>query len=141
MDGLLDIAIPDPVSFWPPGPAWFVVAAVILIGVAFLMWLRWQTWKRHAYRRAALEQLEGTRTVHEINQLLKRVALVSYDRSDVAGLSGSEWMTFLGNTGGHFDDNHGVLLAAGYQKIADPTHSGLDSLVAAARAWIRNHHV
>ncbi len=141
MDDLFDIVTPDPVSLWPPGPAWFLVAVVILIGVAFLVWLRWRKWRRNAYRRTAIEQLEGIRTVHEVNQLLKRVALVSFDRSNVASLSGSDWIAFLRNTGGRFNDNHGVLLAEGYRKITRPTLSGFDSLVAATKAWIRNHHV
>ena len=147
MDDLFDIVIPDPVSLWPPGPAWFVLAGLIVAGVAYLVWLRFRKWQRDTYRRTALEQLDTIHTISEISLLLKRVALVSYDRRKVAGLAGTAWIEFLRSTGGRFDDHDGRLLAAAYQnpttdKSADPAPPAhLDSLVSAARAWIRNHHV
>jgi hypothetical protein len=147
MDDLYDIVIPDPVSLWPPGPAWFVLAGLILVGIACVVWLRYRRWQRDAYRRTALEQLDTTHTIPEISLLLKRVALVSYDRREVAGLAGTDWIEFLRNTGGRFADDDGRLLAAAYRNPATDRGANtvspppLDSLVSSARAWIRNHHV
>ena len=146
MDGLFDIVIPDQIPLWPPGPAWFVLAGLIVVGITFIVSWRYRKWQQNAYRRTAvrqLEQLEEIRSARGINELLKRVALVSYDRSVVAGLAGSEWMTFLRNTGGRFSDDDGALLLAGYRKaeVADVAALHLDSLVSAARSWIRHHHV
>jgi hypothetical protein len=157
LDKLSDIVIPDQVHLWPPGPAWFVVAALVIIALAFFGWRQVLKWRRNAYRRAAVNEIDlilhlghgrsqGAAVASEINQVLKRVALVSYDRRLVAGLAGTEWIEFLQSTGGRFADAQGMLLASVYQNPGATGETGetqdqIVSLVSVSRKWIRGHDV
>lgn len=154
LDRLADIVAPPPVPGWPPAPGWYVVAglaAAALVALAIQEFLRW---RRNAYRRAALRELEeliasarkDPAQWGELPALLKRVALAAYPRQAVAGLSGEPWLSFLDQTGGspRFASGPGRLL----QSLAyDPQacrRSSPESLTAAAdavRAWIHDHRV
>ena len=115
MDGLNDILIPDSVPLWPPGPAWFVLAIALL---AALLWLGWRKYRRYlhnAYRREAIAAVDRVVVrsrdsdrspadlTNELSDILKRVAIVSFGRLEVADLSGARWIDFLNRTGGQFD--------------------------------------
>ena len=59
-------------------------------GIAFL-----RKYKANAYRRAGIALVENAKTARELSVILKRVALVSFDRESVASLYGKEWIKFL----------------------------------------------
>ena len=111
LSDLRDWHLPDPVSWWPPAPGWWLLAGLILLG----LWLairggrRWR--RQSSSTRAALRQLDALgkalardgdqrRFVVGVSQLLRRLALVRFPREQVAGLSGDAWLGFLDATGG-----------------------------------------
>jgi len=98
LQNLRDIAEPAPVPWWPPAVGWWILFAV---GAAFAMWLAigmWQRWRANAYRRAALRELQSATGSVEIAEILKRVALCAFPRTDVASLSGNAWSDWLRET-------------------------------------------
>ncbi|MGE5152963.1 MAG: DUF4381 domain-containing protein [Bdellovibrio bacteriovorus] len=109
--GLRDWHLPEPVSWWPPAPGWWLVAglSLILMAVAARWWRARR--RRTAPLRAALSELaalrsgregerDGRRFAAQISGLLRRLALVLYPREQVAGLTGPAWLAFLDRTGG-----------------------------------------
>lgn len=106
---------PDPVSWWPPAPGWWLLALLIL---GLLTWVTvWAVgaWRRRrlarAAPRAALDELAALRAAlarngdaaafaRGLSRLLRRFALARYPRRAVAGLSGEEWLAFLDAHGG-----------------------------------------
>ena len=101
---LRDIHLPEPVAFWPPAPGWWLVLGAAL-GAAALVWA-WRGRRRASLRAAASEELlalefaylEGrdpTNLAVGLSGLLRRVALMKFERGDVAALHGEEWMAFL----------------------------------------------
>lgn len=152
LDRLVDIVSPPPAPWWPPAPGWSVVAglaAAALLAVAVKELLRW---RRNAYRRAALRELETLVAAAktdparwtELPSLLKRVALVAYSRYDVAALSGEPWLAFLDETAGShtFTAAPGqTLLSLAYdpQSVRRRTPEELVKTADAVRAWIRVH--
>jgi len=105
---LRDIHLPEPVAFWPPAPGWWLVLGAAL-GAAALVWV-WRGRRRASLRAAASEELlalefaylEGrdpTNLAVGLSGLLRRVALMKFERGDVAALHGEEWMTFLASAG------------------------------------------
>lgn len=126
LPGLRDIHPPDPISWWPPAPGWWLVATILILIWAvtlrfFLCWIR----KKKLYRAALLELniLEAGYKAHkdahylaaEISSLLRRVCLSpSFPRTQSKQsnnlqdnnsklFSARSWLAFLmriHNTGG-----------------------------------------
>lgn len=148
LDQLDDITEPPPVSMLPATPAWAVLALVLLAALALAL----RAWHRHrrrtAWRRAALAELRALAPGLEAGEptalaalqtLLRRVALATAPRAQVAPLAGDGWARFLADTG--FGAPAGALapdLAAAPYRPA-PRFDGAAAL-AAARAWIRRRH-
>ena len=108
MDQLRPMQLPDPVSWWPMAPGWWLLLVLIIASVWGLLWWlrrRWEDPRRYAL--AELKNLQACYSSEErdqaallthCNQLLKRTALTLYPRHDVASLSGDAWITFLLNS-------------------------------------------
>ena len=154
LSGLRDWHLPDPVSWWPPAPGWWLLAGLLLAGVWFASrW--WRRWPRQgAGTRLALRELAGLnaalvtdgdarRFVAGVSQLLRRLALVRFPREQVAGLSGSDWLTFLDATGGGTGFTQGpgrILTESAYRPEVVHT-AGFDPepLSRLAAGWIRTN--
>jgi len=158
LQNLHDIVVPDPVPWWPPAPGWYVLGAVILAALIWLLW-RWiEHWKTTAYRRAALAELnqlsvrslqanDRLNAVRDLNVLLKRTALAFWSRTEVAGLSGEQWLEFLDRTGGTnaFSQGPGRLLPnVSYAKPHahnDFSENQVADLMETAKRWIKMHKI
>jgi hypothetical protein len=153
---LADIALPPPVSWMPQTWGWAVLAAAI---VALLGWMVVRSARRYAanrYRREGLSELdriearladdgERGKALAAIPELLKRVALAAWPRTEVASLSGSSWVAFLrahGGTAGFPDDAARLFDDLEYRSHA-PSMSADEarSIVSALRNWIEGHVV
>jgi Domain of unknown function (DUF4381) len=140
---LADIVLPPPIPWWPPAPGWWILGAGCLAALAIVVVAAIGHYRRNAYRRVALAELSSIKqndpgAAAAISTVLKRVALVAYPRSDVAGLTGARWAAFLDRTGGASDFTAGP--AAG---LAGAVQGGGlangDAIVAAARRWVQRH--
>ncbi len=133
---LHDLALPPPIGPWPATIGWWILAAGVGLALIVLAVHLAMAWRRNAYRRAALRELERTETAGELAALLKRTALAAFPRAEVAGLTGTAWRDFLMRTGG-------TGLAAGLTDIALGARPADPALLRAARtearAWIRRH--
>lgn len=127
LSDLRDIHLPDPVSFWPPAPGWWI-ALILLMGLIPLSIWAFRKIRIPKAFRTARHELQGLRESYAANQqdltltvglsrLLRRYAIAVYGREHVAGLTGQHWLTFL-NEKGHtnqFTDGVGnVLVSAPY---------------------------
>jgi Domain of unknown function (DUF4381) len=108
---LRDIHLPGPISWWPPAVGWWLLAALVLVGLALYALRYYQS--RH--RRVALKSLRRVRTALEqgvepvvclqnVSTVLRRFAMTTAarDRSaelpadqDVPGLIGQRWLAYL----------------------------------------------
>jgi hypothetical protein len=156
VEGLRDIALPDPVGVFPLAPGWYLLAALV---VALAAWAVHVFLKRRAaglYRREALAELEsitaaldgkGGRTVlaARLPALLKRVALHIEPRSKVASLSEARWLEeldrFYGGDG--FTKGPGrflpVLAYGSAAAVSGMPRAEIDALVRLSREWIARH--
>lgn len=152
---LRDIHLPEPVTFWPPAPGWWVLLLLVLIGLAFLY--------RHAiaaifqrrklaavlkrldralqdYTDAAMDESSrnqaGLEFLAKVNILLNRVVLDIHDNEGGVHLTGSAWLEFLDREGATtaFSDGPGSILADGiYRRRFDADANALHAL---ASEWI-----
>ena len=154
---LRDIVEPTPIPWWPPAPGWYVVLALLSAGLCLGVFLWLRRWRAGWYRRAALAELEQLavdpalrqtpgKFVCEIQELLKRTALVAYPRAQVAALTDTRWLEFLERTSGlhEFTSESGRrMVDAVYAPGAanNLTSADTDSLVQLSRTWIERHRV
>lgn len=136
------------VGWWPPAPGWWVLLGMLLLLLLGMALFLWRRYRRNAYRRQALRQLQAiqaqyrqdgdsSRCIAAVNALLKSVALVAYPRRDVAASSGREWLAFLN---GALDPAE--QLESGFVDVIYNPHSrgpDLEQVQHSARSWIRRH--
>ena len=106
---LLDLQLPDPVSWWPPAPGWWLLVLIPVAALLIFLFARRYRNRRpqRRYRQGALNELdfhfqhfqrdnEAAVFVQALSGLLKRVALQTDDAERVAFLSGAQWGEYLG---------------------------------------------
>lgn len=139
-----DIQLPPDPPLWPLAPGWWLLLALLLIAFSLLA-LHW--YRRGALRRAALRELEQLRLRYQsdgndavlamgLSTLLRRLALSRDPRTQVAGLSGDEWLAYLDIRGG----TKGFSAGEGRRLLTTPYGGGgeadVDALLALVRSWI-----
>jgi hypothetical protein len=155
---LADIHLPDAVPFWPPAPGWWVLAALLLAGLGWLLWLQFRVWQRKQCMHAALAELTrvynsyngrpadagtneaGLAFLHGCNEVLKRVALEHNPVLAVARLNGGEWLAFLdtkGNTNA-FTSGAGQVLGDGSYRPR--FNADVDAVHTLCSDWIRQQY-
>ena len=138
LDQLEPVPVPPSVPMYPQTAGWLVLAAALIVALAVAL-LRWRKHRQAtAHRRAALAELtlaaDDRATIAEI---LRRTALVSFPRGEVAGLTGPHWAAFLDQSygGDGFASPTGqALLASPYRGSAPDAQA-----TALARDWIKRH--
>lgn len=144
---LRDIHLPEVIGWWPPAPAWYGLAVVLLLLMVWLGWFLYRVYRDGLAKRQALKLLAGYQNQHKkalnsqvtaarVSELLRRVALVYYPRDNVAGLKGDAWLAFLHNSakGVDFKAVRALLLELPYQP---DRQADLEQLFKVAEAWIR----
>jgi hypothetical protein len=119
---------PAPPPWWPPATGWWVLAGLILVllAVGIFGWRFSAGARRRRIGRAAIEELERIRALHDghqapaIQRLMRRYALTLYGAAPVAHLSGEAWLQFVREHGGAgFGGSNGnAFLAAAFGKDA-----------------------
>lgn len=131
-------------EFWPPAPGWWVLAAA-LMGVTFLSGRQLlKVWRRRQLQQSILGELENlnarspAEVATHVSTLLRRVALICFERNEVASLSGDAWLSFLDQTGGNgaFSSGIGSVLATAPYATHDISDMDSEALLALARHWI-----
>jgi hypothetical protein len=148
---LKDIHLPDPISWWPLAPGWYLLFFLIIFLVSSIIYLTYTRYchalaKKQAlvllarYHQAYKKERNGSLTSAHISELLRRVALVYFPREDVAGLKGDAWLQFLNRTGKGIDFNSvsDLLLYAPFKK---DTPLNLDPLFNIAKLWIKQRRI
>jgi hypothetical protein len=101
-----DLHLPEAVAWWPPAPGWWVLAALVVAGLAWLAWRYLQHRARGRARRVALGELDRLLDRYEEDRdaarfgagasaLLRRTMLAYAPRREVAGLTGEAWLAWL----------------------------------------------
>lgn len=147
MWGLKELALPEPVSWFPATAGWLVVGALLLAILVGLVWWRRRAWQRARYRREALVRIDAMRgsaeALSELPLVLRTTALAAFPRAEVAGLRGGAWLAWLNEHGGCFDpaDAESLDLLPYDPRAASKLAPGaMARLVDASRAWVKGHH-
>lgn len=148
--------LPDPVTWWPPAPGWWLAALIVLAGAGFASALLYRHHISNRYRRAALREYKrivlaqerhknNQALISSFNRLLKQVALSIWPRETVAALHGNKWLDFLDKTSCSNDFTTGPGQVFGDERFAPDGYTlnpaETDQLQRLVERWIRKHHV
>lgn len=144
---LRDVHLPDPVSWWPPAPGWWILLGVMVLGVMLVLWVRANRQRTKARRLAITELKSVTQEyyphhndhwlVQQLSEIMRRYAMAIFPRSDVAGLTGHAWLQFLDRTGqtNQFTEGPGHLLSTAPYR--PPCIMSAAELVPLVEQWIQ----
>lgn len=147
---LRDIHLPEPVSWWPPAPGWWILLGVTVL-VLILIFLLRKIHQKNRIKKAALAELEKIRTAYRsdmnpahlarsISTLLRRICLTYYPHSNVPGMTGHQWLSYLDNTAdvkGFETDKGNILATAPYLPQRKCPNFDAEALLSLCEAWIQ----
>jgi hypothetical protein len=147
---LRDIHLPDAISWWPLAPGWWALLGISCIAIATLfLWRAIEKKKR--IKKAALNELEIIRNSYQQNlnssalarstsTLLRRVCLSYYPNTEVLGMTGDQWLSYLDSTTdkkGFKSEQGNILATAPYVPERKCPHFDAEVLLALSEAWIQ----
>ncbi|WP_347987229.1 DUF4381 domain-containing protein [Methylomonas sp. AM2-LC] len=144
---LKDIHFPEAVSIWPLAPGWYMLAVLILLCCFGVVYLYKRLKSKTVLKVAAKvlvtiradENLDNLQTLGALSTWLRRVAISNAPRSDVASLSGSDWLSYL-DTHLHdapFSKGIGRCLAESQYQRSAPEDLDLDALFKLCERWLK----
>lgn len=101
LDGLRDVIKQTQPSAFPPAWGWWLVAFFVLMAILILLFVAVKYFSSPKYQALQIlkqmkkNELTLQETGVQLSRLLKRVAMVRFDKEMVASLSSEEWSLFL----------------------------------------------
>ena len=103
---LRGLHLPAEIGWWPLAPGWWIVIALVLLALGVLAFRAYRRFVLNSARRFALRQVDSAhsdflqhgnvvRFAVQLSELLRRSMLAYAPRSDMAGLTGSQWSGWL----------------------------------------------
>ena len=143
---LRDIHLPEPISWWPLAPGWWIVILLIAVAACAVCLMLVKRHRTRLYRRQALahleqiEDLQGQEQLVALLELLKRTAISAYPDRSFANLNGNQLLRLLSTTCKepifqHIPDDLETLLYAKQISIEPVAKDFFSS----AKEWIRKH--
>lgn len=147
LSNLNDIVLAPAPSWWPPALGWYALIIVLLTGLIWSAYRLWLDFRCNRYRRAAMAELEaieaepGNLVCEHLAVLLKRTALHTFSREQVAALSGDSWRAFLDQhcEARPFSGEAGELLNKMAYQASERNSIDLQPLIEGIRTWIKHH--
>lgn len=157
---LADIHLPEDVGWWPPAPGWWLLGLLLLAALAVAVFLGWQHYRRRRRLAAALNTLDEAQRryrdrltltpgddqaaldfVSDINQTLRRVALLYFSPQEIASLSGRSWLDFLDRSDPHLDFHDEAVSCLGDMAYRRTFSGDPEPAYRLARRWIRHRYL
>jgi hypothetical protein len=144
---LKDIHLPEAIGWWPPAIGWWLLAVLIPLLIVFLYWFYQRLTRKTAIKTAknnlaAIKHnpaLDNNQKLRELSMLIRRVAISVNPRTEVASLTGRQWLAFLDKTlkGAPFSEGCGQLLAEAPYRNSPPSELEISQLFSLCEEWLK----
>ena len=150
LDQLRDIHLPEPVSWWPPAPGWWLLALSVCALLGWLLTWLYRRYRANSYRREALHQLQQLQSDSDPQEqlqalfiLLKQTANCAYPNRQPSSLAIEPFVEFLRFSCDQsvFSQPTGELQTLLYAKQTSEQSQDIEALFEDARIWIKAHMV
>jgi len=153
LDQLKDIHLPEPVTFFPNAPGWWLLVIVSLALVGYFIYRHYRYKHLIALIKPATQEVENLKkstpsasSLAQLSALLKRISLVYFPKAQVASLKGKQWLKFLNQDSQDpskeqvtFGKNDGFMLTQlAYQKNPQIDPTDWRNLLHLSQRWINN---
>ncbi len=105
---LRDIHLPEPISWWPIAPGWWMIAASVILLVIVFFISRKIYLSRRLRREISAELVnikqqfqttqDKSQLAKSLSVLLRRACITYYPAEHIAGLTGNDWLLYLDTT-------------------------------------------
>jgi hypothetical protein len=144
---LRDIHLPEAVGWWPPAIGWWLMLVMTPLLLGFTYWLYKRLTRKTAVKTACrlLKALKNDPSLDErakiiqLSTLLRRVAVSTDARAEVAGLTGQDWLRYLDRSlqGAPFSEGPGrIFLDMPYRK-AGPFEPAVQDVFQLCEDWLK----
>ncbi|MBE9563760.1 MAG: DUF4381 domain-containing protein [Proteobacteria bacterium] len=154
---LRDIHLPEPISWWPLAPGWWILF-VSLVVIITALYIAKKIYQSRQLSREITSELDDIKKEFAATQnksqlakalsiLLRRACITYYPENNIAGLTGENWLEYLDATFASnktqikFQDPIGhILLDAPY--LPDETALNYDdqALIQLCESWLGSAH-
>lgn len=148
MDSFGAVIEQEPVVFSFDAPGWYVLLGLVAFIIFGLRMRHLILYRRNAYRRQAVSQIQtlakegnSVELIKRINLTLKEIVLRSNPRSTISPLEGSTWIDFLNSKchDGPFESTDYKLFEdAVYREMVD-NNQAVEGLMNRSLIWINKH--
>ena len=154
---LRDIHLPEPVSWWPLAPGWWILLAITVI-IALFTYTAIKIYRNRQLLRDITVELDQIKLQFEnsnnksqlaksLSVLLRRANITYNPRTNVAGLTGESWLAWLDKTSkktaanSRFQSDTGkILLSAPYLPDDATLDFNADELIQLCETWLLTSH-
>ncbi|WP_263080007.1 DUF4381 domain-containing protein [Endozoicomonas sp. Mp262] len=151
LDQLRPNLLPEPVSYWPPAMGWWLIAILLITGIAVAATFLVRHYRKNRYRRHGLRKVQAIyqsylnhqqkrQFAHDCNRLLKAVALQAFPRQKTAQLNGQPWLDFLYESSGNGLFKQTAAAALGAERFKPDQEPDVELLHTLTKSWIKKHH-
>jgi len=154
---LRDIHLPEPISWWPVAPGWWMLAAALVL-IVLLLYIARKSYLSRQLRRDIRTELDVIKQQFQLTQnrselarslsiLLRRACISYYPSANIAGLTGDHWLNLLDKTSGQrstglrFQSEIGhSLINAPYQSERALADYDAEALIQLCECWLLSSH-
>ena len=148
LDKIVETQAPTAISWLPQTLGWQIIFLCAVIYLLLKSYGAYKSYKKNAYRRDALKwlsQLESANTENLYQQLpllLRKTALIGFNRADITQLDGEKWERWLDSQCKETSFNNHcptLLYQLSYSPNVNLTEEKLQVLVSQIALWIKYH--
>ena len=144
---LRDIHLPEAITWWPPAIGWWLLLFVILAALVG-GWMLYKKLTRRTAIKTGLEMLLSIKQSEENDQLallkqlsscIRRVAMSTDSRAEVASLTGEKWLSYLDQSveGTPFSSGVGQYLSDAHYRQTAPEGLDSEALINLCESWLK----
>ena len=143
---LKDIHLPEAIGWWPPASGWWLSLVFLIFLFILIVYLYKRLTRKSAVKSAQKllqhirqQPIDSRKTLTELSSLLRRTAISTGNRNQIASLNGQAWLEYLDRSmpDAPFSQGVGRCLADAHYRPSAANDVNFDDLFAICERWLK----